>query len=173
MPYDGKLVLRELSKPQVLPFSANSNVKLQQDTNSPREQRRLSISQQLSRQFARYWLVWLLLCGVFAIRHTTKLLDAAGQHHYVHAPATDATPTAASAHGAQQQLPQQHGDMLAGSKDAGAPAPPSTSSTGSSSAGAASVLATQHSKWPDGYVAICAVIKDQWPDLRYWIEYHR
>jgi hypothetical protein len=170
MPYDGKLVLREQSKSQALPLSANGTVKLQQDTNSPREQRRLSISQQLSRQFARYWLVWLLLCGVFAIRHTTKLLDAAGQHHYVLAPATDATSTAASSQGAHQQLLQQHGDMLAGSTSAGALAPPGT---GSSSATAAAVLASQHSKWPDGYVAICAVIKDQWPDLRYWIEYHR
>lgn len=171
MPYDGKLGLRELSKPQVLPLSANGGAKLQQDINSPREQRRLSIRQQLSRQFTRYWLVWLLLCGGFAIRHTTKLLDAAGQHHYVLAPATDSTPTAASAHGTQQQLPQQHDGSLAGSTDAGAPAPPSTAS--SSNAEAAAVLASQHSKWPDGYVAVCAVIKDQWPDLRYWIEYHR
>ncbi|KAF8066394.1 glycosyltransferase family 92 protein [Scenedesmus sp. PABB004] len=28
-------------------------------------------------------------------------------------------------------------------------------------------------KWPQGYVAVCAVVKDQGRDLRYWIEYHR
>jgi hypothetical protein len=27
--------------------------------------------------------------------------------------------------------------------------------------------------WPDGYVAICAVVKDQARDLREWVEYHR
>lgn len=37
----------------------------------------------------------------------------------------------------------------------------------------ADVLHAQHSKWPEGYMAICAVVKDQNRDLRYWIEYHR
>ncbi|WIA22986.1 hypothetical protein OEZ86_009904 [Tetradesmus obliquus] len=37
----------------------------------------------------------------------------------------------------------------------------------------ADVLHAQHSKWPEGYLAICAVVKDQNRDLRYWIEYHR
>lgn len=37
----------------------------------------------------------------------------------------------------------------------------------------ADILAAQRIRWPEGYVAICAVIKDQWPDLRYWIEYHK
>jgi hypothetical protein len=27
--------------------------------------------------------------------------------------------------------------------------------------------------WPDGYVALCAVVKDQARDLREWVEYHR
>jgi hypothetical protein len=35
------------------------------------------------------------------------------------------------------------------------------------------VLKKQQEKWPDGYIAICAVVKDQGKDLRYWIEYHR
>eukprot|EP00882_Tetradesmus_deserticola_P012550 GHRQ01013303.1.p1 GENE.GHRQ01013303.1~~GHRQ01013303.1.p1 ORF type:complete len:168 (+),score=55.51 GHRQ01013303.1:839-1342(+) len=35
------------------------------------------------------------------------------------------------------------------------------------------VVLAQHAKWPEGYVAICAVVKDQNRDLRYWIEYHR
>lgn len=35
------------------------------------------------------------------------------------------------------------------------------------------VLHNLQSAWPDGYVAICAVVKDQNRDLRYWIEYHR
>jgi hypothetical protein len=37
----------------------------------------------------------------------------------------------------------------------------------------ADVLHAQHAKWPEGYVAVCAVVKDQNRDLRYWIEYHR
>lgn len=28
-------------------------------------------------------------------------------------------------------------------------------------------------KWPDGYIAFCAIVKDQPMDLRYWIAYHR
>jgi hypothetical protein len=35
------------------------------------------------------------------------------------------------------------------------------------------VLHAQRAKWPEGYVAVCAVVKDQNRDLRYWIEYHR
>jgi hypothetical protein len=27
--------------------------------------------------------------------------------------------------------------------------------------------------WPDGYVAICAIVKNQAQDLREWIEYHQ
>lgn len=30
-----------------------------------------------------------------------------------------------------------------------------------------------HAAWPEGYVAVCAVVKDQNKDLRYWVEYHR
>lgn len=36
-----------------------------------------------------------------------------------------------------------------------------------------SLLSSQKAKWPDGYIAICAIVKDQRKDLRYWIEYHR
>jgi len=28
-------------------------------------------------------------------------------------------------------------------------------------------------RWPDGYVAVCAVVKDQRADLRYWLEWYR
>lgn len=49
----------------------------------------------------------------------------------------------------------------------------SSISDGSSNSTPADILAAQKHTWPDGYVAVCAVIKDQWPDLRYWIEYHR
>jgi hypothetical protein len=27
--------------------------------------------------------------------------------------------------------------------------------------------------WPDGYVGICAIVKNQYQDLREWIEYHQ
>jgi hypothetical protein len=101
-----------------------------------------------------YWLVWLLLCGCFAIRHTSKLLDAASQQH-----ALLAQPTTTAAAAVPNPIQQQSSS--------------SSSTAGNASTAAAAVLASQHSKWPDGYVAVCAVIKDQWPDLRYWIEYHR
>lgn len=176
MPHDGKNGLRELSKPHFLPLSATGSGKLQDSPRTQRSGNKFSISQLVSRQYAVYWVIWLLLCGGFAIRHTTKLLDAAGQQHYLLASPTDAATTAAAppAQSMQQHLEQHsssdaaHGSTT-NSRGAGAPVPP----TSSTPAGAAAVLASQHSKWPDGYVAVCAVIKDQWPDLRYWIEYHR
>ena len=168
-PGDGRPILRELSKPQpqFLPLaSPNGKHWDAHSSSSPREQQRrgsLSASKLLSRQNAIYWLVWLLVCGCFAIRHTTKLLDAAGQQH-----ALLKEPTAAAAAGAgqappppaRQQQQQQQDDSSAGS-------------TANSTTLAAAVLAAQNKSWPEGYVAVCAVIKDQWPDLRYWIEYHR
>lgn len=175
MPYDGsKVGLRELSKssPHTLPV-ASPNGK-QQD--SPRAQRnsnsssRFTLSQLLSRQYGIFWLVWLLLLGVFLIRHTTKLLDAAGQQHYLLAPPTAATAapaTHASSIQQQQKQAAQHHDSTFISSSS------SSSSSNSSSTGAEAILAAQRNKWPDGYIAVCAVIKDQWPDLRYWIEYHR
>lgn len=155
-PADGRPTLRELSKPpQFLPLSSPNGKQL--ESGSPRQQQRrgggLSL---LSRQYAMYWLVWLLLCGCFAIRHTSKLLDAASQQHALLAQPT--TTTAAAA--AVPNPMQQHSSS-------------SSSTAGNASTGAAAVLASQHRNWPDGYVAVCAVIKDQWPDLRYWIEYHR
>jgi len=27
--------------------------------------------------------------------------------------------------------------------------------------------------WPDGYFAICAIVKNQYADIREWVEYHR
>lgn len=38
---------------------------------------------------------------------------------------------------------------------------------------AASLVQSARTRWPDGYVALCVVAKDQHRDLRYWIEYHR
>lgn len=35
------------------------------------------------------------------------------------------------------------------------------------------ILHRLHTAWPEGYVAVCAVVKDQNKDLRYWLEYHR
>lgn len=175
MPHDGKTGLRELSKPQFLPLSANGSGKLQDSPRTQRSSNQFSISQLVSRQYAVYWVIWLLLCGGFAIRHTTKLLDAAGQQHYLLASPTDAATTAAAPPQSMQQHLEQHSSRTEGhgsttsSKGVGAPAPPSSGTP----AGTAAVLASQHSKWPDGYVAVCAVVKDQWPDMRYWIEYHR
>jgi hypothetical protein len=38
---------------------------------------------------------------------------------------------------------------------------------------ATSLLQSARARWPDGYVALCVVAKDQHRDLRYWIAYHR
>ncbi|KAI8466105.1 MAG: hypothetical protein J3K34DRAFT_524780 [Monoraphidium minutum] len=37
----------------------------------------------------------------------------------------------------------------------------------------AALLSSARARWPDGYVALCVVAKDQHRDLRYWLEYHR
>lgn len=103
------------------------------------------------------WLLCLLLASAFAIRHGTRLLDAAGQQHHL--------------------LQQQQHHRRAAAADALPSSSSSSTLDGGSSlprnASAAAILASQRSQWPAGYVAICAVVKDQWPDLRYWVEYHR
>lgn len=121
-------------------------------------------SQLLAKQYAVYWVVWLVLCGCFAIRHTTRLLDAAGSQHHLLAPPKGLHWGSAAT---QQQHVDQHHSSNSNADDGSST---STSRNGSTTAG---ILAAQKAAWPDGYVAVCAVIKDQWPDLRYWIEYHR
>jgi hypothetical protein len=49
---------------------------------------------------------------------------------------------------------------------------PATSSSAGSSGGSSSAKELR-TRWPLGYVAVCAVVKDQPRELRYWIEYHR
>lgn len=181
MPYDGsKVGLRELSKSSSHTLPVASPNGKQQDSSSPRAQRnsnssssRFTFSQLLSRQYGIFWLVWLLLLGVFLIRHTTKLLDAAGQQHYLLAPPTAATAAPATHAGSTQQQQKQAAQHHDSTQAAGSQVASTFVSSSSSSTGAEAILAAQRSKWPHGYIAVCAVIKDQWPDLRYWIEYHR
>ncbi len=35
------------------------------------------------------------------------------------------------------------------------------------------LLQSARARWPEGYVAICLIVKEQQRDLRYWIEYHK
>ena len=42
-----------------------------------------------------------------------------------------------------------------------------------SSSEASALLRAARARWPEGYVALCVVVKDQARDLRYWVEYHR
>jgi hypothetical protein len=32
---------------------------------------------------------------------------------------------------------------------------------------------TEPSQWPDGYIALCAIVKNQHKDLKEWLEYHK
>lgn len=168
MPYDGKVGLRELSKPQVLPVSANGQGRLQLDNASPRHQRRSLIKQLVSRQYLCYWLIWLLVFGGLAIKQSTRVLDAASeQHHLLTGPNNSAAPAAAAAAVTPAQHSIQHAEAQHDGKAWG------SKGLSVNSSDPATVLAAQQKAWPDGYVAVCAVVKDQWPDLRYWIEYHR
>jgi hypothetical protein len=38
---------------------------------------------------------------------------------------------------------------------------------------ASALLRAQSEKWPDGYMAVCIVVRDQVQDMRYWLEYHK
>jgi hypothetical protein len=147
-----------------------------QHADSPRTPRRPSDgcsswrARLLSRKLVALWLLGLGLASCFAIRHGTRLLDAAGQQHHLlhlqphgfgkHAEASIAAAAAAGAAAATQR-------QSASASSSG------TAAAGNASSSPAAVLVAQRAKWPDGYVAVCAVVKDQWPDLRYWIEYHR
>lgn len=178
MPHDGKVVSRDTGAGGhviiALAGSAAGTSKLQLDTAAASEHRSWRASQLVSRQYAAYWLFWLLLCGCFAIRHTTKLLDAAGQQHYLLAPPSSDGRSMTMAAALKQQLQEQTHISFTSSHGSHASSLGEASSPGNhSSAVAGEILAAQRTKWPDGYVAVCAVIKDQWPDLRYWIEYHR
>lgn len=42
-----------------------------------------------------------------------------------------------------------------------------------SSAQGPATLETQQRRWPDGYLAVCVVVRDQTADIRYWLEYHK
>lgn len=170
MPYDGKVGLRELSKPQVLPVAANGQGRLQPDSASPRHQRRSLVKQLVSRQYLCFWLLWLLVFGGLAIKQSTRVLDAASEQHHlltgpkdpaVHAASATAAAVTPAAH-SMQHAESQHDGKGWGAKGLSV-----------NSSHPAAVLAAQQKAWPDGYVAVCAVVKDQWPDLRYWIEYHR
>ena len=38
---------------------------------------------------------------------------------------------------------------------------------------ASALLRAQSQTWPDGYLAVCIVVRDQVQDMRYWLEYHK
>jgi hypothetical protein len=154
------------------------------------------------QQLLATWLVYIIissgsLAGPASARRAMKQHYVEALHSFLHRPFLRERPPAMPEHihlQQQQMLDalhrQQHqdlhsmmhkkqqtaagtGDTAAQTAAAAASAQSSTATRSNSSMTDADVLHAQRAKWPEGYVAVCAVVKDQNRDLRYWIEYHR
>jgi hypothetical protein len=155
------------------------------------------------QQLLAAWLVYIIissgsLAGPAAARRAMKQHYVEALHSFLHRPfLRERNPAMPEhIHLQQQQMlealhRQHHQDFhnMVHKKQQTAAAGASGTASGSTAAAATAdssvvtrgtgnmtdtdVLHAQRAKWPEGYVAVCAVVKDQNRDLRYWIEYHR